>query len=553
MAALGSAAVLASAAGGAAVVLSSAPAGANAPIVVDSLADDGTGTTLRDAIDQANTDGGKDTITFSVSGTITLASSLPKITDAVDITGPGEGSLTVDGASSSAGFYFGGIAAVAGTSSLTGMTITGMNSVSLGGALRWEFSDADFTLSDVTLTDNYTASNGGAIDIFYASGSIVIDHVTATGNSAGLNGGALYLDAYDGSLTPLTISHSTFTGNSASGGTGGGAMVLNTADVTITDTVITGNTVTGNDAGGGGVNLGSGTVAVLDGVTVDDNTVSGTSADGGGIRVYDAALTLLGSSVSGNAVPSGSGGAISAHGASSLYVGSSTLAGNTAGYYGGALYLLNSGGRMVVNSTISGNSAAQAGAAFSSDSGGLGVLQSTITGNTATAPGVGTQAVGGIQAVGGVGSCDAVVACVASVPAGVVYLAGSILVGNTDVDLGTTSRGTISASSEGSIIGVVETGPVTVTDFGGTQFGVTAAALKLGPLADNGGPTLTHALLAGSPAIDAGPVSEFPFPGDAWDQRGEGYARIQNGRIDVGAFEVQVERPEPVPEPSFTG
>jgi hypothetical protein len=59
----------------------------------------------------------------------------------------------------------------------------------------------------------------------------------------------------------------------------------------------------------------------------------------------------------------------------------------------------------------------------------------------------------------------------------------------------------------------------------------------LGPLADNGGPTLTHALLPGSPAIDAGD----PNPADPpeWDQRGPGFPRIANGRIDIGAFEVQ--------------
>ncbi len=57
----------------------------------------------------------------------------------------------------------------------------------------------------------------------------------------------------------------------------------------------------------------------------------------------------------------------------------------------------------------------------------------------------------------------------------------------------------------------------------------------LGPLADNGGPTLTHALLPGSPAIDAGDNTDAP----EWDQRGPGFPRIVNGTIDIGAFEVQ--------------
>ncbi len=59
----------------------------------------------------------------------------------------------------------------------------------------------------------------------------------------------------------------------------------------------------------------------------------------------------------------------------------------------------------------------------------------------------------------------------------------------------------------------------------------------LGPLQDNGGPTFTHALLPGSPAIDAGDPN-FVGPPD-YDQRGPGYDRVRNGRIDIGSFEVQ--------------
>jgi hypothetical protein len=54
----------------------------------------------------------------------------------------------------------------------------------------------------------------------------------------------------------------------------------------------------------------------------------------------------------------------------------------------------------------------------------------------------------------------------------------------------------------------------------------------LGSLADNGGPTQTHALLAGSPAIDAGDDSVCP----ATDQRG--VARPQGGACDIGAYEL---------------
>ena len=75
----------------------------------------------------------------------------------------------------------------------------------------------------------------------------------------------------------------------------------------------------------------------------------------------------------------------------------------------------------------------------------------------------------------------------------------------------------------------------------------------LGLLQNNGGPTFTHALLVGSPAIDAG-RPEF-------DQRGPEFNRVVNGRIDIGAFEVQptptptttiTPRPTPTPQPEPT-
>ena len=71
---------------------------------------------------------------------------------------------------------------------------------------------------------------------------------------------------------------------------------------------------------------------------------------------------------------------------------------------------------------------------------------------------------------------------------------------------------------------------------GTDQTGVSAG---LGPLADNGGTTLTHALLAGSLAINAGDTSST----EATDQRGTGFARVVGGNVDVGAFELQATNP----------
>src|SRR5204862_226166 len=71
----------------------------------------------------------------------------------------------------------------------------------------------------------------------------------------------------------------------------------------------------------------------------------------------------------------------------------------------------------------------------------------------------------------------------------------------------------------------------------------------LGPLQHNGGPTFTHALLHGSPPIDAGDPNFTPPPFHG--QRGPGFDRVRNGRIDVGSFEVQAGT-TPTPTPTAT-
>jgi hypothetical protein len=73
----------------------------------------------------------------------------------------------------------------------------------------------------------------------------------------------------------------------------------------------------------------------------------------------------------------------------------------------------------------------------------------------------------------------------------------------------------------------------------------------LGPLQNNGGPTFTHALSSGSPAINAGDPSFTPPP--FFDQRGPNFVRVFGGRIDVGSFECQGRcpaRPRPRPTPA---
>jgi hypothetical protein len=72
----------------------------------------------------------------------------------------------------------------------------------------------------------------------------------------------------------------------------------------------------------------------------------------------------------------------------------------------------------------------------------------------------------------------------------------------------------------------------------------------LGPLQNNGGPTFTHQLLPGSPAIDTGDPNFTPPP--FCDQRGPGFPRVVNGRIDKGSFEVQGPTFTPTATPTAT-
>jgi hypothetical protein len=124
-----------------------------------------------------------------------------------------------------------------------------------------------------------------------------------------------------------------------------------------------------------------------------------------------------------------------------------------------------------------------------------------------------------------------------------VHAAGVIIAGNDGADVG--QAGTL--FSDHSLLGTVE--GTTLTDEGGTIEGQVPV---LGPLAANGGPTRTHALLTGSPAIDHGPVPVPVFTGNAFDQRGAGFLRVVDGTVDIGAYEVQADVPPAPPGPPTT-
>src|SRR5262249_55376776 len=117
---------------------------------------------------------------------------------------------------------------------------------------------------------------------------------------------------------------------------------------------------------------------------------------------------------------------------------------------------------------------------------------------------------------------------------GDVSASGTIISGNSGQDVAACGTLTSDHLLIGSITGTK------LTDKGGTILGKLPL---VAPLADNGGPTQTHALLPDSPAINAGPVPVATFDGNDNDQRGDGFPRVVGGVVDIGAFEVQPPKP----------
>ena len=272
-------------------------------------------------------------------------------------------------------------------------------------------------------------------------------------------------------------------------------------------------------------------------VTISGLTITNGSAPsphfGGGIYNDHATLTLSSCTISGNAAEYGIGGGIfndAFHDSATLYVLNCTLSGNSASYgYGGGIG--NDGYQgtatlTVLNSTLSGNWATFGGAIYTGsdtfDSARMYVFHTTFSGNSASSSGGG----GGIYNAGAITKL-----------ANTVFNASSIFRASGMI----RSLGHNLCSDDGS-------GFLTAT---GDQINTDP---MLGPLQDNGGPTFTHTLLSGSPAIDSGDPNFDPYsfsPLLLYDQRGDGFERVVNDHIDIGAFEVQL-APTPTPPPTAT-
>lgn len=258
-------------------------------------------------------------------------------------------------------------------------------------------------------------------------------------------------------------------------------------------------------------------------VTISDLTVSnGRDPVGGGILVAGGSLSLTDATVSGNTAPAdggngGLGAGILVTGASAT-VTNSTISGNSAvdgsnsrGQGGG---LFNFSTLTVVNSTVSGNAAFFGAGIENQPAGGatatLSLSSSTVAGNTGPGAGVDTFAFNG------------------STP--LTRVQGSIVAQNSGLNFLTSSEagGTATLTSLGhNLVGDTSSGFTN-----GSNGDIVNVPALLGPLANNGGPTRTHAPLAGSPAINGGAGAP------ATDQRGLTRAGAA-GADDIGAVEVQ--------------
>jgi hypothetical protein len=324
-------------------------------------------------------------------------------------------------------------------------------------------------------------------------GSAILNRENLTLNACVLsgnyspNGGSIY--STGGSLT---INDSTITGNSAGDG---GAVLIQSGSLAVNRSKILNNAAT---------NSGGGVIARGVPITIADSTLSGNSSDenGGAIYLYQGSLSMSGTTISGNAADNNSDG-----------VGS-----------GGGIYNLG-GSLSIVNSTISGgNTAREGGGIFSSALQAIRIAHSTITGNR-------VPIIAGVYG-GGINS------------AGPVTLDHTIVAGNFR---GASTPDDVKGSFDATYSLIGDRRDAMVNNMGGSLIGTTALPIdaKLGTLANNGGPTSTHALLSGSPAIEAGAVAVAGAGGvPLYDQRGTPFSRVvdyDNGggaRIDIGAVEM---------------
>ncbi len=522
-------------AGGLIAMKADQPAAPMATITVDSLADeqatDGN-CTLREAIQAAATnlavDGcaagdQNDMITFALNGVIPLALGEFTINAPLTIQGNGRAETVIDAGGASALFYVDGV-------SLSLQSLTLQNGFSEdGGAVEvgGDTGAGALELDDIVIQDSVAQADGGALALpgkrarifnslfqrnsasrggaIFATGNELLLDNTVLGDNQALSGsgGALYCDECD-----LDIKFSQLEDNNAVA-VQGGAIFCRDCVGEIRSSTLTDNVA---HLGGGAVLFTISGDYPGEGVQIVRSLIAGNSSvqgNGGGI-FCQCDLTLTDSTVRANTAQAGNGGGLYAQQAL-LEVDGSTINGNFApqGSGGGVHYQVEGAERLFLlyNSTISGNNALLGGG-LSLDAAGetqATIRYATITGNTATAA---TDAGGAIY----------------------VDPAGNPLVISRNIISGNVGSPTCYPAGD-----AVSNGSNVLEDSscGAHPADKLGVDPRLGPLADNGGFTETHALLPISPAIDAAVCFDLILV----DQRG--VARPQNESCDSGAYEFE--------------
>ncbi len=369
--------------------------------------------------------------------------------------------------------------------------LVSLGQITISGPLTIQGLAADQTIID-------GRNNSRLFDITTSAGVVTFDGLTLTGGkttAASERGGAIR----SASTGRITIQNSTITGNSTTGNfSRGGAIATGTSLLSIINSTVSGNSTSGFQAYGGGV-FANFTLEVTNS-TIAGNSTTGPTSGGGGI--FAGFVTVTASTISGNSTA-------------------------TASSPGGGIFINGTLG--VYNSTISGNSTLGDG----SNGGGISstspvnyqviLTNSTITGNSVA----GTNTDGG-----GVFRTS-----------GPLAIRNSIIAGNRDLQDGSVPDlrpgGTLTTQynliGDNNGTGLAAAPVALAPDF--NLVGTHSSPLNplLGALANNGGPTMTHATLPGSPARNAGDPG-FVAPPSA-DQRGAPFVRVRAGRIDMGAFE----------------
>ncbi len=464
---------------------------------VSNTSDSGVGS-LRQAIADANSAPGTDTITFDAAvfdtpKAITLTSGELAISDSVTITGPGVNVLTISGNISSRVFAIGS-------------------------------GNYDVTLFGLTVIGGrHTGPGGGGGILNSSSGTLTLASIALSGNSAngssGSHRGGGIFNAGNGAVALINSTLSDNSAYSLAGvdvtfGQGGGIFNAGNGTVTLTNSILSGNSATvfgigfGFGEGGGIFNAGNGTVTLTN-TTLSGNFAMSSLLPGSGGGIFNASTgtdSLINTTLSDNAATGsqGLGGGI-ANAAGTVTLTNSTLSGNSG----------------------TGGGSGKGGGAYNAGNGTVTLSNSTVTRNSVS---------GSIQSEGG---------GIFSEGTGTVNSRNSLIASNSSTMLAPDVRGTF--NSQGHNLVGDGTGGLGFTGTG-DQVGTTGSPIDamLAPLADNGGPTQTHALSPGSLAINTGDNCVAQSPGClttplTTDQRGAGFARSGGGRVDIGAFEVPSE------------